>query len=307
MAFTPVPWAKVFGGRAAFERAYAAIAQVARRRQLRLAAALDAIAPPGEAAWDPLNATIELRGQEFHAELLGTFDGGRWVWSWADLGLLIPDESTTYARAARDAAVRLGIAAFATACILDDDERLPAMMGSLACAHGFGEAFWIASDAQVFVFAPDQLDLSSPTRLATVYCARRYSLKEILAHLRREQHLLHAPFEVFEREGLLRLRGKDYEVRIRRIDNLRDVMAEAKRMPAGDEAPRATEMVIVVETELGPDYAELAFGTLAGVWSPTQMAGRAEIPWQALAAAEQLNRLPEVGVYDSYLATWYAR
>ncbi len=64
---------------------------------------------------------------------------------------------------------------------------------------------------------------------------------------------------------------------------------------------------IVVETEIGPDYAEMAFGTLSGAWKPTQMAGRAEIPWQALATSEQLNRLPDVGVYDSYLGAWYRR
>ena len=307
MPLVPLPWNRIVGGRAAFERSYGLIAQEAARRQMRLAAALDAFGPPGEAEWDPMIGEIQLRGQQFRAQQLGSYDGESWLWSWANLHLLIPEEHTSCARAARDSAVKLGVHAFSAPGVIEPDERIAALMGGLACAHGFGEAFWISNDYQVFVFLPGQIDLSAQTRLATIYCAEKRTMKELFVHLRGVRELAAVPFEHIEREDTMCVRGPGFEVRIRRNDKLKEVMKELKTMPPGDGAPRATAMVITVESELSQGYAETAFTTLAGRWVPTKMSSRAEIPWQALAIIERLNQLSDVGLFDSYLRVWYPR
>jgi hypothetical protein len=303
----PLPWNRIVGGRAAFERSYGLIAQEAARRQMRLTAALDAFGPPGEAEWDPMIGEIQLRGQLFRAQQLGSYDGESWLWSWANLGLLIPEEHTSCARAARDSAVKLGVHAFSAPGVIESDERIAPLMGGLACAHGFGEAFWISNDYQVFVFMPGQLDLSAQVRLATIYCAEKRTMRELLVHLRGVRELAQVPFELIEREDVMCVRGAGFEIRIRRIEKLKDVIKESKSMPPGEGAPRATAMVITVESELSQGYADTGFGTLAGRWVPTKMASRAEIPWQALAIVERLNQLTDVGLYDSYLRVWYPR
>src|SRR5687767_158015 len=133
----PVPWSAIEGGREALDASVARIDSKAKQLQARFAAALDSLGPPGMASWDPIAGTVELRGATFRAQLLGSFDGTSWLWSWANPHLAIPEELTSYARALRDEADRL-TAALRTPMIEDSDERLPHLLGSIAIGHDFG-------------------------------------------------------------------------------------------------------------------------------------------------------------------------
>lgn len=51
------------------------------------------------------------------------------------------------------------------------DERMPYMMGGIAVAHGFGEAYYIANQSQVYLVAPGQLDRPKDPPIARLRAA----------------------------------------------------------------------------------------------------------------------------------------
>jgi uncharacterized protein DUF6882 len=153
----PVPWSEIPGGREVLEAVYEQIEHDADKKQARFAEILDSIGPPGMAAWDPVKGVIELRGKQFRAQMLGSFDGRSWLWSWANTYLELPEALTAYARKLRDDSGAL-LAAFATPMIEDSDEQLPRVFGAIAITHGVGEAFYYANESQIYLLVPGQLD-----------------------------------------------------------------------------------------------------------------------------------------------------
>ncbi len=152
LSFTEIP-----GGREAVDRAYAETAIVSALGQARLSAALDRIGPPGQMRWNPAAGELVMRGKLFAAEQLGSFDGETWLWSWANPYLEIPEAKTTIARSLRDRASTLGVAALAVPMIAAADERIPYLFGAIGLGHSDAEAYYIANQSQVYLFAPGQL------------------------------------------------------------------------------------------------------------------------------------------------------
>lgn len=156
------PFHAIDGGLDAFERAFAERALVGALKQRRFGAHLDRIGPPGDAAWDPIQGYVRLRGANFAAEQVGSFDGRSWLWSWANDHLRIPDDKTTVARKLRD---EVGLPAFRSSMIAAADERLPYMMAGFALAHSDRCGYFIANRSQVYVMAPLP-ELAGPVTLA---------------------------------------------------------------------------------------------------------------------------------------------
>jgi hypothetical protein len=167
----PEPFSNIEGGRAAFDRAYAELAVVAALGQARFSATLDRIGPPGQARWDPIAGEIELRGRTFEAQQLGSYDGNSWLWSWANPYLSIPEDKTAVARALRDRAAEVGIAALGVPAIAVRDESVKYMLGGIAIAHGCCEAYYIANESQVYLLAPGQLDRPKDPPIARLRAA----------------------------------------------------------------------------------------------------------------------------------------
>lgn len=307
----PTDWTSLAGGRAAFEAAYAEIADLADQRQHRLAAALDELGPPGMAAWDPFQGFVELRGRRFDAQMLGSFDGRTWLWSWANPHLQIPAPLTAYARGLRDLAPRVS-PALAAAMIADDDEGLPAMFGALAIAHGFGEAFYCANESQIYLLAPAQLDAllvaagARLTRYATCFSRTRRTLAEVVAHLRGHADLSRLDLRQVD-DDLATIEGPGYRLAIRRVDRLRRVLEEVQALGREREQARGSATVFIVEGSVDVRvYAEPTYAASFGLWAPTGLSGaRGRIPWQALAVAERLARLDRALVHDSLLGGLY--
>ena len=308
----PAAWSEISGGRAALEVAHAAIADDAASRQLRLGRRLDVIGMPGAVSWNPQLAEIVLRGRTFRAQLLGSFDGASWLWSWANSHLGLDEERTAFARGLRDAAARLGLDALATEMIADDDEGLPAMLGDLAIAHGFGEAYWIANASQVYLFEPGQLEpedgpVPTPVRIAVCFSKRPRTLDDALAALRINDELAAAPI-VRVNDDLATIQSEGYAVRLVRLDAFFLVNAEIRSLPSGQDDVRGAATVFVVQSALGPSYAETSYSPAMGVWS-TGPGGpeTIRISWQALAVCEQLNTLEDVLLFDLPLRSFYPR
>lgn len=155
------PFSQIDGGRDAFDHKHAEVSLAAALGQARLSATLDRLGEPGQARWDPIAGEVELRGRTFEAQQLGSFDGTSWLWSWANPHLAIPEAKTVLARGLRDRAAELGVPAFAVPMIDAADESLPYMLGAFAIAHGYGEAYYLANQSQVYMFVPGQLDRPS--------------------------------------------------------------------------------------------------------------------------------------------------
>ena len=278
------------------------IAIVASQAQDRLAITLDEIGPPGMASWDPVAGTIVLRGRTFQAEQLGSFDGSSWLWSWANPYLNIPEQHTSIARAMRAAAGRLGLPAFGAAMIEDDDEALPDMIGGLAIAHGFTEAYFVANRSQVYALVAGQLTTKPlDDRLASCFSRAARTLASIVDHLKGDPVLAKGTIEQPSDE-LATIIGVGFEVRIRRADP----HSEVARLAHGQELAREAQSVFVVESILHAEYVDTAFAVFNGVWAPAT-AGRRMISWPALLACERLNLLDEVLVFDHVARDFYPR
>jgi len=285
----------------------------AKKKQARLSAVLDSIGPPGMAAWDPIKGFVELRGKQFRAQMLGSFDGRSWLWSWANTYLEIPEELTAYARRMRDQPGPLS-AALATPMIEDDDEELPYMLGSIAIAHGFGEAFYYANQSQIYLLDPGQLEdveaaaPAGPQRYATCFSHTRRSLADVVTHLRGDKNLKQLDLVQLDDDHAT-LTGTGYSLSIRRRDRLRDVIAEVKALPSQQETARGAATAFIVEGTLDLErYNETLYTATMGAWAPaSHFGGRGLVPWQALSVCERLNQLDRMAVHDSVLRTFYPR
>jgi hypothetical protein len=288
----------IAGGRTAFQDAVGRVAADAARRQQHLDQVLDAIGPPGATAWDPVNATVTLRGHSFRAQQLGSYDGKSWLWSWANAALDIPAEHTSLARGARDALGPNEIPAFLVPMIEDDDERLPAMMGRLACAHGFGEAYWIGNWSQVFVFLPGELDVATTgprsEQLAVCLFPRPRTLDSIVEFLCGDPLLakIGRPTVV---DDIASYSGPGYEVRVVWA-SLAEAL-DATLLGTSATQPWSAGCAFIVEFEINSaEYTEQVYGTLRQDQLGVNMAH--PIPWQALAVCERVLLLPNADVFD---------
>lgn len=144
----PRSWKSIEGGKAAFEAAFAEAALVAAVKQGRFAKHLASLGPPGEAAWDPIEGYVRLRGCRFEAQQVGSFDGRSWLWSWANRRLHIPEPKISIACSLRDG---VDVAAFREPSIAAADERMPYMMAGFALAHSDAAGFFVANESQVYV------------------------------------------------------------------------------------------------------------------------------------------------------------
>ena len=309
---TPVAWAQIDGGRDALLDAFAAIEDQAIAMQGRFSAALDLLGPPGVAAWDPVAGTIELRGHTFRAQQLGSFDGASWLWSWANRHLEIPEAKTVLARGLRDAAERLAVPALRMAMIADDDEELADLLGGVAIAHGFGEAFFYANQSQIYLIEPGQLDEIErrppvTRRFATVFSHARRSLADVLAHLRGDRQLAALAWTQVDDDHAT-VAGTGYALTLARCDRLRDVLAEIKALPHGQDTARGAATVFTLEGTLDRSYAETSFASTYGAWAPADFVGTAGVvPWQAISICERFNKLDRLALYDALLNTFYPR
>src|SRR5262249_23791799 len=104
------------------------------------------------------------------------------------------------------------------------------------------------------------------------------------------------------------LTGTGYSLALQRRDRLRDVLAEVKALPRGQDAARGAATVFTLEGTIDPAYTETAYTMAYGAWAPAQhFAGAGRVPWQAIAICEQLNRLDRVALYDALLGSFYPR
>ncbi|MEO6954768.1 MAG: DUF6882 domain-containing protein [Polyangia bacterium] len=130
--------------------------------QHRLATTLQRLGPPQQVNADPHAGTVELHGRVFAAQAIGSLDGARWTWSWAD-------ERHGYkmqlGRGLRDAAETLGVPVFAVPSIAEVDEPLVHAIGAIAVAHGHGDAYWIAAPSVLYLIERGQLDLPTGSRV----------------------------------------------------------------------------------------------------------------------------------------------
>jgi len=298
----PAAWTEIDGGRDALDRAFRSVKPTAEAKQTRFAEVLDKIGPPGRASWDPIGGTIMLRGRTFRAQQLGSFDGRSWLWAWANTHLNIPDEMTTLARAFRDAADKLELPALYEPMIADSDEELPKMLGGIAVAHGFGEAFFYANQSQVYLVLPGQLDELArrppqPTRFATMFSHTQRSLAEIVTQARTEPRLAGLAWTQLD-DDRATLAGTGYMLSLQR----RDVAAELAALPQ-DNPARGAVAAFSLEGLVSTAYAELTFGIAYGAWMPD----RGRLPWQVLAICERVNSLDRIVVHDALLEDFYPR
>lgn len=131
------------GGAAAFITAFETTFVAASIGQTRLRETLETIGPPGAWKADPVAGTLELRGKAFPAELLGTFDGTRWLWAWANPFLQLPDDKTTLSRGARDAAAALGAPVLGVPFVDLEGQGGPHHVASQVVGNGFGDAYYV--------------------------------------------------------------------------------------------------------------------------------------------------------------------
>jgi len=133
-------------------------------RQNRLEDTLNALGPPGQWHCDPHAGTLNLRGRTFAAEMLGSFDGHNWLWSWANPFLRIPDEKTRISRGAREADERIGTSVVATPFVALGD-LTPHDIAQLVTGYGLADAYYVCQfpgSQVVYALVPGQLTPSWP-------------------------------------------------------------------------------------------------------------------------------------------------
>lgn len=305
-------WKEIEGGRDAFDRAYTQAALLAAVKESAFQDHLDELGPPGPTRWDPMAAEVEQRGHTFQAELVGSFDGSSWLWSWANPYLSLGADCTTLARRLRDT---IGPAqdggALRTPMIETSDRALPWMMGAMALAHAGSDGLYIANSSQVYAIRSGQVPLVRPTVSALQRAMRiletqpgipydPVSAAQFAAHrlglqVRREEAVIVIGDELRIDAGSAGFRPLATVLlpRAHRLEEIVDVLAHAGDAPAfvledGAATSRAEGCRVRVSVTDEPADVEQALEILPEVV-------REEGPWAAVASVEVAVQRDYVG------------